>query len=214
MLEKRLVAVPPQLFTANGGVDGSIIVEDTSLFKVKQEVVIAADTVSNLDQIEIKRIVSPTTMHVGPKGGNIDSRVDLSFYTTTLNAKIFANEQKRPSIPFEEFTRAVYEEEPTVSFRSVLVDKHGNKIDDNHPLPSKLIDSSVNSTPVEFATRVDEASSTVIYIGQAIPGSQDSAAMWLIKKIIISGATVSTLYANGSSAYDQVWNNRAALTYV
>ena len=39
-------------------------------------------------------------------------------------------------MPVEEINRAVYEEEPTVALRNVLVDKHGNKIDSNNPLPT------------------------------------------------------------------------------
>jgi hypothetical protein len=135
MLEKRLAAVSPQSFIINGGSEGSVTVNDTSLFKVKQEVIISATSLSNLDQIEVKRIVSPNVMYVGPKGGNIDSRIDVSAYTVALSAAIFANEQKRPSIPFEEFTRAVYEEEPVVAQRSVLVDKNGNKYDNSNPFP-------------------------------------------------------------------------------
>ena len=135
MLEKRLAAVSPQSFIINGGSDGSVTVNDTSLFKVKQEVILSASSLSNLDQIEVKRIVSPNVMYVGPKGGNIDSRIDVSAYTVALGATIFANEQKRPSIPFEEFTRAVYEEEPVVAQRSVLVDKYGNKYDNSNPMP-------------------------------------------------------------------------------
>jgi hypothetical protein len=127
--------VSPQSFIINGGSDGSVTVNDTSLFKVKQEVIISATSLSNLDQIEVKRIVSPNVMYVGPKGGNIDSRIDVSAYTVVISAAIFANEQKRPSIPFEEFTRAVYEEEPVVAQRSVLVDKNGNKYDNSNPFP-------------------------------------------------------------------------------
>ena len=144
MLEKRLVAVAPQLLTANGGSDGLITVADTSFFKVKQEVIVSANTLPNLDQIEVKRIVSATAMYVGPKGGNIDSRVNVSSYTTALSAKIFANEQKRPSIPFEEYTRAVYDEEPIVADRVVAVDKYGQYYTIDNPLPVELSDGSIS----------------------------------------------------------------------
>jgi hypothetical protein len=149
MLEKRLAAVSPQSFIISGGADGSITVSDTSLFKVKQEVILSASSTPNLDQIEVKRIVSPNVMYVGPKGGNIDSRIDVSAYTVALNAAIFANEQKRPSIPFEEFTRAVYEEEPVVAQRSVLVDKNGNKYDNSNPFP---VDASVSIGDITIGT--------------------------------------------------------------
>lgn len=144
MLEKRLLAVSPQLFIVDGGTDGLVTVGDTSLFKVKQEIIIAADTLQNLDNLEIKKIVDSTAMYVGPKGGSINARINVSAYTVSLNAKIFANEQKRPSIPFEEFTRAVYDEEPVVANRTISVDKYGEYYTIDNPLPVQLSDGSVN----------------------------------------------------------------------
>ena len=144
MLEKRLIAVSPQSFIADGGSDGLISVNDTSLFKVKQEVIITATSLPTLDQIEIKRIINSNVMFVGPKGGNIDSRINVSAYTLILSAKISANEQKRPSIPFEEYTRAVYDEEPIVADRVVSVDKHGQYYTVDNPLPVQLSDGSLN----------------------------------------------------------------------
>lgn len=136
MLEKRFIAVPNQYILADGTTDGIITVPDASLFKVKQEVYIGGNTLPNLNEIEIKRVISPTQIAIGPKKSNIDSRSDLSAYTLAKNSYIAANEQKRPSVPLEESTRAMYEEEPTVAQRTVLVDKYGNKYDENNPLPT------------------------------------------------------------------------------
>lgn len=63
-----------------------------------------------------------------------------------------------------------------------------------------------------YITRIDEASSTVTYIGKAVPGTATSAASWLIQKIDTSSGT-SILFAGGASTFDQVWNNRASLSY-
>lgn len=135
-LEKRLYAIPAQLFTANGTTDGLItLASGACRFKVKQEVFLSANTLPNLDCIEVKRVISDTQLYVGPKGGNIDARIDISAYTTALTARISANEQKRPSIPNEEIVRAVYEEEPTVATRVVMVDKCGDKYGPDNPLP-------------------------------------------------------------------------------
>jgi hypothetical protein len=152
MLEKRLVAVSNQYFLADGASDGIIIVPDASLFKVKQEVYIGADTLPNLNEIEIKRVINATRIAIGPKRGNIDTRINLTDYTLTINPYIAANEQKRPSIPSEEFNRAMYEEEPVVAQRSVLVDKLGNKYDNNNPLPVS-ISSGGGTTAVDLELR-------------------------------------------------------------
>lgn len=140
MFEKRFAAVPAQVFTANGGANGSVTIADTSLFKVKQRVVITATGQLNLD-LEIKNIVSPTVMIVGPATGNINSFTDLSAYTTAASASVFANEQRRPQIPSDDFERAVYEEEPTVAKRVVMVDKFGDIYDADNPLPATFTGS-------------------------------------------------------------------------
>ena len=142
-LEKRFIAVPPQLFTADGTSSGVITIaaDACSLFKVKQRVILWATGLPNLE-LEIKRIDNAGNIQVGPipdgKPGvntSIDARTDISAYTIALGAFIFANEQKRPSIDYAEIWRAVYDEEPAVRLRTGLVDECGNSINDTNPLP-------------------------------------------------------------------------------
>jgi hypothetical protein len=135
-IEKRLTLVPTQYLTADGTTDGLVSVVDASLFKVKQLVYLTAVGLPDIDQIEVKRVVDATHLYVGPKGGSIDSRTDISRYTQNQSAAIQAYEQIRPSIPNESIERATYEEEPTLARRSVLVDKLGNKYDSNNRLPT------------------------------------------------------------------------------
>lgn len=134
MLEKRLPAVPPQSFEADGTTDGKITVFNSSLFKVKQQVTLTASSLAPLD-LEVKRITDINTIYVGPIKGNIDARENISAYTMVLSAAIFANEQKRPSVPVEEISRAVYEEEPVVATRVIPVDRLGNQISEDNPVP-------------------------------------------------------------------------------
>lgn len=134
MLEKRWVAVPPQAFTANGTVDGKITVADASLFKVKQIIILASSSKPSREDLEVKRITDINTIYVGPKG-DINTRFDLSGYLVSDGAFIAANEQLRSKVPEQEVERLTYEEEPVVARRVILVDKLGNKIDDNNPLP-------------------------------------------------------------------------------
>lgn len=127
MLEKRLYAVPPQLFTADGTTTGRITVTNSGLFKVKQVVIVGNNTLQPL-QLEVKRIDNINTIYVGLPGQNIDQRSDMSSYTVANGAFILANEQKRPSVPQEEIIRAVYEEEPVVAYRVIGVDQFGNTV--------------------------------------------------------------------------------------
>lgn len=73
-------------------------------------------------------------------------------------------------------------------------------------------DGSINTVTKVYATRLDEASSTVTYVGDAVVGSSPSAASWSIKKIDETSGIVIT-FADGNANYDNVWDNRASLTY-
>jgi hypothetical protein len=129
MFEKRLAAVPPQLLISNGTTDGVVNVASTDYFVVKQKVYLTATSLPNLDGLEVKKILSSVQLIVGPENGNIDAVTDISAYTTPLGAAIQANIQKRPSIPFEEYMRAMYQEEPTVAMRTFIVGKTGEQVD-------------------------------------------------------------------------------------
>lgn len=64
-----------------------------------------------------------------------------------------------------------------------------------------------------LATKVDEISSTVTYVGKADPGTSGSAASWQIQRITVSGTITTIEFADGNSDFDNIWNNRASLTY-
>lgn len=72
--------------------------------------------------------------------------------------------------------------------------------------------TALTSNPTNYAVRVDEASSTITYVGQAVPGTATSSASWSIKRIDTTSGTV-ILWANGTAAFTQIWDNRAALPY-
>lgn len=164
MLEKRFAAISPQLFAASGTTSGVATIPDSSLFKVKQVVIVASSTQPNLE-LEVKKVQSPTQIVLGPRTGNIFATADISAYTTTDSAYIFANEQKRPTITADEFERATYEEEPTVAKRTILVDEFGNKITTDNPLPTS---ATINVPPINVDT-----------VGQGAPAVNADA--WPVK---------------------------------
>lgn len=55
------------------------------------------------------------------------------------------------------------------------------------------------------------------YIGEAAPGSAKGDAVWRIKRVEeLTGANagdIEILWANGTAAFDKVWNDRATYTY-
>jgi len=74
------------------------------------------------------------------------------------------------------------------------------------------ISGDIRTTSVPYGTRIDEASATVTYVGKASPGTATSAASWLIQKIDTTTGTVIT-WADGDGDFDNVWDNRAGLSY-
>lgn len=64
-----------------------------------------------------------------------------------------------------------------------------------------------------FETRIDEVSASVTYIGKAIPGSTTAEAVWSIQKMVVTGTETSFEWADGNPLFDNIWDNRAGLTY-
>jgi hypothetical protein len=67
-----------------------------------------------------------------------------------------------------------------------------------------------------FAEQVDFVTNDLIYRGEAAPGTATSAALWRIRRLDIDNASkgdVATTWADGNANFDNVWDNRASLTY-
>ena len=71
----------------------------------------------------------------------------------------------------------------------------------------------LNASASLYAVRVDEASTTVTYVGYAAAGTNAASALWRIKRMTVSGNVTTIEWADGNTNFDNVWNNRASLTY-
>jgi len=69
------------------------------------------------------------------------------------------------------------------------------------------------TSDVNYTTYIDEVSSSVTYIGKAIPGSSESSAVWQIQNIETAGALVKFLWADGNKNFYNIWSLRASLNY-
>lgn len=99
------------------------------------------------------------------------------------------------------------------------------------PMPGSVIDMAEHgraggladgqgykyTNAIDETTLIDEASSTVTYIGWSIPGSNDTAgkadARWKIKKIDETSNPTQIGYAGGTDNYSYIWNDRSSLDY-
>ncbi|MEA3242327.1 MAG: hypothetical protein U9Q19_02665 [Pseudomonadota bacterium] len=65
-----------------------------------------------------------------------------------------------------------------------------------------------------YAKRVDFISETLLYRGEAAPGSAESAAVWRIRRITFAADDdVSEVWAGGDATFDQIWDDRLSLVY-
>lgn len=63
-------------------------------------------------------------------------------------------------------------------------------------------------------TDTDGATPETIYRGNALPGTATSTAAWRCEEITIAAdGDVSILFADGDDLYNNVWDNRASLSY-
>lgn len=76
----------------------------------------------------------------------------------------------------------------------------------NEPIP-------VAGTTISYKTIIDEVNKNLSYVGDAIPGTVTSASLWKIRRIQTSGSVTTVSFADGNSNFDNIWDNRASLTY-
>ncbi len=75
-----------------------------------------------------------------------------------------------------------------------------------------LLDIQTGVRSLEIV-RIDQADATTTYFGWAAAGQAENDSVWKIKRLSISGNVTSINFADGDVAYDNIWDNRAALTY-
>ncbi len=89
--------------------------------------------------------------------------------------------------------------------------------------PLVLINGRVQELPLtdvtrdedmNYAKQVDFASDTVIYKGEAAIGSSTASAVWRVHKLTLAGdGDMAEIWADGNADFDNIWDNRASLSY-
>lgn len=62
------------------------------------------------------------------------------------------------------------------------------------------------------ALQFDSSASPILYLGVAVPGTATSASTWQITRFDVTSG-VSQAYADGDANFDNVWDDRASLSY-
>jgi hypothetical protein len=66
---------------------------------------------------------------------------------------------------------------------------------------------------LQYTTRYEEVSPELIYFGEAAPGAAESAPIWRIKRLTTVGGLNTVHYADGTNNFNNVWADRASLSY-
>jgi hypothetical protein len=76
------------------------------------------------------------------------------------------------------------------------------------------VSGTVATSAAVYTKRFDQADSTTAYLGEAAVGSSEASGVWRIKKLTFGvDGDVSILFADGDTSFDNVWSNRASLSY-
>ena len=70
----------------------------------------------------------------------------------------------------------------------------------------------VNAQSPNYAVEIDTTSDPIIYVGKASTGAATSAAVWQIAKLDVTSGLAKT-WAEGDASFNQVWDDRASITY-
>jgi len=82
-----------------------------------------------------------------------------------------------------------------------------------NPDGSNVISGNVFTESAIYYKRLDDTTTlSMIYIGEATPGTATSASTWRIKRLDVTTGLI--IQWAGTGTFNQVWNNRASLTYV
>lgn len=70
----------------------------------------------------------------------------------------------------------------------------------------------VNGLAHNYSQQIEDLGAT-IYIGLGPMNSATSEAVWAIKRLSITGGSISIQWANGNDLSINIWDNRASLSY-
>lgn len=137
-------------------VNGVVTCTSTKGLRLKQIVTFDKPGIGPKD-FEIKRVISTTDFLVGDPSKSIGVISQPTEYNGGLAA---INEQERNTIGDGYVIRNVYESDPVLALRTILVDEFGNFYNTQNPLAIQLSDGSINIETVNanlavFLTHLD-----------------------------------------------------------
>ena len=72
--------------------------------------------------------------------------------------------------------------------------------------------TSIQASPTK-SIKIDEVDSATTYLGASSPGASSADAVWQVRRILVTGTVTEFEFADGDADYDNVWDDRATLSY-
>lgn len=76
-----------------------------------------------------------------------------------------------------------------------------------------LVEAYLSGNANENLALQTDVDGTTTYVGDADPGSGTDEAVWRIMRVVETSGDYSVTWADGDADFDNVWDNRAALSY-
>jgi len=170
-IEKTWEAIAPRALSANGKKNGELPLTNAKGFKVGMRIFISSNTLTDPKEFKIKRITG-NSLFVGPIDKPVQYRSDVSAYTLADTSAVWANEQEKVGVPFEDRDFATFEHEPANARRVIQVDELGIPYSEqnpfpvgfsaDNPIPVVLTDGSINIGTVEAQLEVQLSSKDTV----------------------------------------------------
>ncbi len=104
--------------------------------------------------------------------------------------------------------------EPNAGLGSIYMKDSGENWQRTSSSPGQAGWSILGEGTVTNTHRTDWISDDEFYYGEASPGSLESDGVWMIKKVTFaSDDDMTELFADGDPNFDNIWDNRAGLSY-
>jgi hypothetical protein len=143
-IERLWESIPPRLFSANGKMSGEVPLVNARGFKVGMIVSVSSAALPTPATFKIKRVIS-NSIWVGAVDKGIENRLDMSAYLLADSAAMWATEQTKTNLSFEDRDYATFEHEPANARRVMAVDELGDPWNIDNPIPviaSVTVDAS------------------------------------------------------------------------
>lgn len=75
------------------------------------------------------------------------------------------------------------------------------------------VDCVISGINQVYALRLDAVGESTTYVGEASPGTSESALSWRIKRLVETGPDLVITWASGTSAFEFAWDDRLVVTY-